>query len=253
MAPGGENTTMQVTNITARFMRKVQVKDFEPMESEVSMSAHLEEGEDAMAAGEVLVMQAKTLVITALSAKVAGKNTASVTSDPAKAAAESPLPGDKKGPGRPPGTGKNQKAQAAQQAAANSGSDIPGDDKPTAASDIPGDEQKPNISANPENRVDPNDAGGDIPGDDKPAATTVGDLPEDDEFAAAVKEADASAKMTAEELQRFITSAITGKKITVEQAKKVLADAGYARTTEVPDEKRAEVKAKVEALFPQAA
>lgn len=87
---------MPVYEVAVRFMRRAQVKEYEPAEAEVSFKANLEEGEDHLAVANGLMADAKSVAIE--SGLKAGKATATSTSTEAAPAAEAP----KNKGGRPP-------------------------------------------------------------------------------------------------------------------------------------------------------
>jgi len=68
---------MEVYEISARFMRRIQAKEYEPAEAEVTLKANLADGEDYMAAATTLMTSAKTTVIE--SGLKSGKTTAEAT------------------------------------------------------------------------------------------------------------------------------------------------------------------------------
>lgn len=171
---------MQVTDIKVRFMRKIQIREYEPAEAEVALTAFLEEGEeDHAAAIQELMSTAKDGVREGLLTTAAGKTAAKTTKAPAKAdtKTEAPAKETEAAKEEKPKRARRTKAQmeadkktAAEKAAAKKAaaeSDVPSDD------DIPGDDDaKGNISNDPENRVDPND----IPGDEDDDAALLAEL-----------------------------------------------------------------------------
>lgn len=84
---------MPVYEIAVRFMRRAQVKEYEPAEAEVSFKANIGDGEDHLAIANGLMADAKAVAIE--SGLKAGKATATTESAPA---AEAP----KNKGGRPP-------------------------------------------------------------------------------------------------------------------------------------------------------
>ena len=160
---------MQVTDIKVRFMRRVQVREYEPAEAEVSISAQIMEDEDPASAILGLMTDAKDGVREGLLTNAAGKTESKTTKAPAKESkAEVAASAAKETETKPakedkPKRGRRTKAQIEadnkaeeekRAAAKTSASDVPGDD------DIPGDDAKGNISNNPENRVDPSEVPG---------------------------------------------------------------------------------------------
>ena len=68
-----------VSEITVRFMRRVQVKDYEPAEAEVSLRAHIDENEDSSKAGNDLILEAREMVKVGLSGKTKGPESSEVS------------------------------------------------------------------------------------------------------------------------------------------------------------------------------
>jgi hypothetical protein len=73
---------MEVYEISARFMRRIQAKEYEPAEAEVTLKANLAEGEDYAALATSLMGTAKTTVIEA--GLKSGKATAEATAEAPK-------------------------------------------------------------------------------------------------------------------------------------------------------------------------
>ncbi len=92
---------MHVHSISVRYMRRAQIKDYEPVEAEVTLSATLAEGEDHKATVNNLMIDAKTGVIES-GLKAGGKSTAETKTEtktktkpaPAPAADPAGVPGD---------------------------------------------------------------------------------------------------------------------------------------------------------------
>ncbi len=118
-------------------------------------------------------------------------------------------PEKKKRRGRPKGS-KNTQPKAGTNGAA-----APAD----AGPDIPGDDPAPNISADPENRVNPEDNTPDIP------ETVVAEA------------APVDSAVTALELKAYLTELNQGRKMAVATIKQVLASHGVARCEDLPAEK----------------
>lgn len=211
---------MQVTDIKVRFMRKIQVREYEPAEAEVSFSAFLEDGEEDHAAkADELMLEAKAAVRTGLFTKIEKADATPAEKSAAKAKVDKEVaPAKETKPRRPRRTKAQIEADnkiAAEKAAAKKAaaeSDVPGDD------DIPGDDAKGNISNDPENRVDPDD----IPGDDDAAilAELTGDGP------------------THEDLNELIGNAVGGtgkKKVAGGTIKEILGSYKAARVRDVAE------------------
>lgn len=73
---------MEVYEISARFMRRIQAKEYEPAEAEVQFKANLAEGEDYTALAAELMANAKSTVIE--SGLKSGKATAETTAEAPK-------------------------------------------------------------------------------------------------------------------------------------------------------------------------
>jgi hypothetical protein len=73
---------MEVYEISARFMRRIQAKEYEPAEAEVTLKANLAEGEDYASLATSLMGTAKTTVIEA--GLKSGKATAEATAEAPK-------------------------------------------------------------------------------------------------------------------------------------------------------------------------
>ena len=97
---------MEVYEISARFMRRIQAKEYEPAEAEVQFKANLAEGEDYTALAAELMANAKATVIES------GLKTGKAT---AEAAAPAAAPANKGG--RPPKQTLTPPAEAAKPAA----------------------------------------------------------------------------------------------------------------------------------------
>jgi hypothetical protein len=76
---------MEVYEISARFMRRIQAKEYEPAEAEVSLKATVTEGEDYAAAASSLMSTAKATVIESglKSGKATAETTAPAATEPA--------------------------------------------------------------------------------------------------------------------------------------------------------------------------
>jgi hypothetical protein len=202
--------TMNVTEITARFMRRIQIKDYEPAEAEISLKAHLEDGEDFVAAGTTLILQSREIALTGLRGKTAGETETAVT---VTETAKAPTAAEQKKAEAAHKRAEKKAAKEAAEAAKSTDSDIPGDD---------GDTAKPATDK----------ADSDVPGDDIPGETDT--------------ETDTDDAMTIEDLQSYITSQVSGKKIVVKAVKEILAGVGASRTSEVKPEDIESVREAIE-------
>lgn len=248
---------MQVTNVTVSFTREKQPAQYEKSAPAVGYSAVLSDGENHEAAARELMISATRVVYNGLGyevpAKVAtalasGKVPAelSVATDAADApenaplAAETPVEDKPKTRGRPKGsvnTAPKKETKAAEKkrlaAEAKDADELAagaiGDDDA-----VPGDEPTPNISTGGE-RVDPNDADG-IPGDDD-----GGDQREEH-----VEEEEFSPKMLHELMTELIRA--TPRKLSIINAKQVLAHFKVARAGDLTQEQALEGKAMVDKM-----
>lgn len=201
---------MNVYEISVRFMRRAQVKEYEPMEAEATLKASLSEGEDHNAVAINLMRDARNTVIEAgLKSGAAKAETTATTA----AASDKPQ-------GRPKKEELVPAAKAADKpAAAPKAADKPAATKPAAA--------KPAAAPAPADEPETNEFGEPIGGED------AADEPE----------------MTGKELQTWITDLITNKKIAVTQAKEILAKYGAAGSLQVKDGDRRKVVADIKALI----
>jgi hypothetical protein len=254
----------KVYEVAVRFMRKVQVKEYEPVEAEVSLKAQTEDGEDHVAVLATLGADARTAAldmirgtgkvtpgsgqttinntVTVASAddlkKANGKTADAIEKEIAKSngkAAASDIPEEtgeptpapaKSGRGRPAGS-KNKKAEAAAAAA----SDMPDEDAARTA----------NIDAA---------AASDMPDDGPPAGTSptgVSDIPDETSTQAEDWEKDGTAEepVTAADLTKFISQRVSAGKITVPEVKAILARYGGARCAELKPADLPKAKAEI--------
>jgi hypothetical protein len=224
----------QITTIRVVRKRSIQPEQYGNTGAEVELVGNVLEGEDYKTVARQMLVDSRALVYENLGMKLPAsvvaaakeldtpQETATVETDADAEPAKEPA---KKGRGRPKGS-KNTRpkagTKAAEEAAKEAATDATGDDE------IPGgDEGKPQISTNPENRVDPDD----IPGEDDAAEAEATDF-------------------TAEDLHAYIIAAIKADKLTTQQAKKVQQEMGVVRMRDLDTpEKVAEAKAKVDALM----
>lgn len=231
---------MKVTDISARWARKIPRERQDGYmhgfsEVELRATAILDEGEDGPAAYDALLSD--------LQAAVSEKLGIAAPAEPAKAPAKK---ADTKADSKP--AAKPKKAVASKPKA-----DKKADKEPakTEAADVP-DDDPPQIRTNPEDRKNPADVD-DIPDDDAPAtppaaASEVDDIPDD-----GAATSDVSGGKTHDELQTFITLAVTGikgkKKISGGAVKEILGAFGAARTKDVPEGKIQDAWAAIEAAI----
>lgn len=209
-------TDISISNVTVRFLRRIQPAQFEPAEAEVTLTASSPEGGTiSQEQTDGLILQAKMTVNSALG--IANKG--SKAAEPAKVAEAKPADAKKpaatteqkpaetkKGPGRPPGTTK--KVEPAKPAA----------EAPAGETDEFG---------------QPIAAEGEAPAAAEDAT---------DEFG----EAAAPAKLvTIGELQGEVTALIKAKRITVDAVKEVYGEYGQARSADLTPEQYAPALAKI--------
>lgn len=245
---------MRVTNVRVSFLREKQPAQFEKSRPEVEFAATLEDGDDHVSAARQLMTEAATIVYAGIgydvpakvAAALAGGNVPAEVSvvvkgtgaapEPSEAPAEAtPAEPDKpKTRGRPVGSkntapkketakAKRERLAAETKAADELAAGAVGDDDA-----VPGDEPTPNISTGGE-RVDLNDAD-DIPGDDR-------DERVEEEF-------------TPKMLHDLMTDLIRGtpRKLSIINAKQVLAKFKVARAGDLTPEQALEGKAMVEEM-----
>lgn len=225
---------MQVTTIEARFMRRVQLRDYEPAEAEIKLTASLAEGEDFDKQHEELISLAKEGVRAALigrmttgkdaSAAEVEKGPEPVASGTAAAVAE--IGGAKRG--------RKSKEEMARIAAA-----MKAEEDAKAG--------KQNISTNPEDRQDPANPVSEIPGDEipgsdpapatKPATKPKADhseIPGDDPAPAqTAKPAEVKGGITAAELQKWVSQQMFAKKLTAPEVIELMKSKGKDRMAEL--------------------
>lgn len=85
-----------VFEIQARFMRRVQVKEYEPMEAEISIKVQLEGGEDEQAAIEDAAFRARETVIQVLKGERGAVSEPAVQKAPAAEPVEEPAASEEK-------------------------------------------------------------------------------------------------------------------------------------------------------------
>lgn len=208
---------MQVYDITARFSRTIQVREYEPASSELTIKAQLADGEKAedaikelfaLASGEVHISLGLAKD-TKLPPRGKAAATASTTVKPTPAADPSKT------------TAKPTEAEKAQLPKTERAvtSDIPGEGAPAA---------KTTAAAA---------ASSDIPGETAPAATTA---------AAATVE---TGETTPAELSKWIGEQVRTGKVTSVAITGLYPQFGIARFADLKPEKCGEAKAAVQALI----
>jgi hypothetical protein len=260
---------MQVNNVRVSFQRKKQPASYEEAAPAVEFAATLDDGEDHVAAAVGLLTEAQTIVYAGLGyglpdkvsealAAVSGNKPALVsgnivaktvvesapeTDKPAEEPAETPeepaAEPVKRGRGRPKGsknTAPKKGTKAAEEQAAAGVADTAAK---TAADDgLPPedteDETDRQISASPEDRQNPDD---DLPPDDDAGTPTE------------APSGGADAEFTAKDLHKMITDAYSAKKLSLANAKSVLAHFRVARAQDLTAEQALEGKTMVEKML----
>jgi hypothetical protein len=212
---------MQVYDIKVRFMRKIQVRDYEPTESEVTCSAQLEDGEDPKAAIKAAFKILSEEVHTSLGlapntklptrGKATGEHVQAEASVTDKTPAPTPAPASDKKPAEKKAADKTTKASATD--------DIPGEGAPAtkttaasaASSDIPGEETAPQTQQTA-------------------AAETATD-------------------MTPADLSKWIGEQVRSGKVTSQAITALYPKFGISRFADLKPEKCGEAKAAVEELI----
>lgn len=239
---------MQVTSIRVSFLREKQPAQFEKAQPAVEFAAVLDEGEDHVSAARTLMTDATAIVYAGIGYKVPAKVAkalktgeapaevvvevkteevaeetpeAEATEEAPKATEEAP----KKARGRPKGS-KNtavkkgskadKAAQAESEAAAATDDGLP-----------PADDDEPQIRTNPEDRVDPENTDDGLP-------------PEDDT---------GEEEFTAKSLHNLIHESIKDKKLSVPDAKSILASFKVARAQDLTDDQVIKGRAMLEELI----
>lgn len=267
---------MQVTNLKVGFSRLRRPADFEHQNPNVEFTATLDDGDDAALAARTLMIDAVTVSYNALGydvpAKIAqalaegkapaGGTVETETEEATQEASEAAEPA-KKPRGRPAGSKntrpkKNTKAAKeaeeaqkaaiaaeAEKATADDSDGIPDDDKPAM----------PQISTNPENRVDP-DADSIPDDDDKPAAPAAeaekaaeedNGIPDDTEVASTG--ATETVDLTANDLNVMIGSALKANKLSLPDARSITRHFKVARVHDLSPEQVVQARDMLEKMM----
>lgn len=229
---------MDINVISMRFMRRIQVAQYEPAEVEFELHATLEDGEDHIEAGKQLAQDAREMIKDAFTGlvnrakeeteapqPVVNNNTSVETTAPPAAATRKR--------GRPAGSKNKPKENT---------SEIPGEDSPPLAdadlsaeadgSEIPSEAPSESNGAAPVSE---------IPGDDGP---TMDGPPVEEQFAVFDL-----AKLTA-----YVNDIVTvEKKLTGIQIKEVYRSFGVTRTVDIKKEDVEKVKTAIDILIEQTA
>ncbi len=217
----------QVYDVKVRFMRRMQIREYEPAESEVSISAQMgEDDDDLMTIGQELLSNARDLVKSALTGKTTGTATGKTQIKVTKKAAVDEIPEDD--------------------------NEIPGDDdeelsaeeyiKAAAAKKrkVAAEKRKAKKLAEKiaaevaEKKAAEED---EIPGGDDDE-----EIPGDDD------EEEGSSEVSVDDLAAFINKMVTSRKVKPKQIKAVLAKYNASRISEVPAEDCGDAKKAIEKL-----
>jgi len=204
---------MNVTDITVRFMRRAQIREYEPIEAEVSLKAALAEGEDYVQIANTLMADAKKAVHESGLKSSASTDKTTTTASPAPAPAAAPAADAPKPRGRPPSN-------------------------------------KPAAPPPPPAPVDDLDSPAPAPA--AAPAPAPAPAPDFDDMTASPAPAPAAAPaatMTLKELQVWTNANIEGNKITIDQVKGVWQTFGCSRSSELKPEQYGEARAKIEAII----
>lgn len=240
---------MQVVTISVTRARKVQPEQYGSADASITVAANLEEGEAWQDAARTLLNDTRAIVYENLGLKLPTRATEAVktteaasseTVSPAAKGAATTKPAETAAPKgedtkRKPGRPSTKKGIA-----------------PEAAVDVPADPE-PNIRANPEDRVNPDDDVPDVGAgtESKPAAaanTAADDVPDDaTPMTGGTADVDPIGEYTTADLQNLLTNLVKNKKVTAQRVREIVASYGVARTSDLPADKVLEVKTKIEA------
>jgi len=209
---------VNVYDVKVRFMRRMQVREYEPAESEITFSAQLAEDDDYKVVSEKLILDARELVKSALTGKPVGKTETKTTKTAAakKANSVTEIPEDD-----------------------NSVSEIPGEDETAATSPAEIKKalaaEKRKVAAEKRKVVAANKKAAAEEAKKKIAAE---EIPDDDD----------DTELSANALHEFINSMVTSRKVKPKQIKAIIAEYGAARISDIPEENRIDVKEAIELL-----
>lgn len=225
---------MQVSDITVEFMRRVQLREYEPAEARVTLKASLVDGEDHNDALMSLMADAKSAAIATLKGK-AGETTQTVKAPVAAAPVQKTTTPVK------PAEAKTAAAAPAAEAPKNKGGRPRKDAVKPAEAKVEKDEfGDPIVPAKAAAVAAPAD-GVDEFGDPVSAAAAT---PDDDEFAEnEVK------PMSPIELQQIFSGLVMEKKVAGSDIKAIMLKYGAARTADTQEKDRAAILAEVKALI----
>lgn len=218
---------VNVYDVKVRFMRRMQVREYEPVESEITISAQLTESDDYKDISQDLLLNAKELVNSTLTGKPVGKTETKTTKTKVSAAKKSSstteIPEDN-----------------------ISASEIPGDDEPAVLSSA---EEKKVLAA--EKRKVAAEKRKVIAAKKKAAADEIkkkaaaDEIPGDEETPS---DDDGGEELSANKLHEYINSMVTSRKVKPKQIKAIIAEYGAVRISDIPEENRIDVKEAIELL-----
>lgn len=232
----GEILTMaKIYEISARFMRRVQVKEYEPVEAEFTLKAQTEDGDDPVALMAQLGEQVRHAVLSTIKGKFDSTSQpmpADVAEAKATPAAEAPK--------------ANGKTNGSIAPAAAS-SDMPDETETPAAAEKPkrgrpaGAKGKKAEASSAMPDEDEGEAKAEASSSDMPDETPAAKADAEDwENAAAEEE-----EVTAATLTAFISKQVSASKITVPDVKAILAKYGAARCADLKPGDLPKAKAEI--------
>ena len=224
----------QVYDVKVRYMRRIQMREYEPAESEVTVSAQLSDNENFMSVGQELILNARALVKSAITGKPVevsdNKNVGKTETKVTKKTAVDEIPED------------IRHRVDAIESLAEIEKMAEKDNKKAAATEkrkLAAAERKAKKLAEKEaaaEEVKKKAAVDEIPGDDE--------IPSDGE-----NDDTSTGNMTTIELQEFINSVVTQRKVKPKQIKAILAEYNASRISEVPKANCGDVKQAIEKLI----
>lgn len=219
---------MQVYDISVRFMRRVQVKEYEPREVEIGIKALIAEGEDHNVSLAKLINEAKSHVAlahgAAAPAAISSDTVVSTVAElPKVTETASAKPVDKKAAAAA--------AKAAKAVAKSTAAPATTPAKPVVSDD----------DFAPSKTTSEDDFGGTPATKAAPVAAVAEPVVEDWEKAADV--------ITPQALGTFLSAKISDRTLAVDDVKKILAKYSVALSSQLSESDRAKFKAEIDALI----